>query len=396
MAQKEREELEQRLQQAHKMEAIGTLAGGIAHDFNNILTAIVGFTEVGLLHSNPDTPDHERFEEILKAANRAADLVRQILTFSRQQSQERKPVQLSVIVKEVIKFIRATLPTSIDIRPIFADDDSLILADATQIHQIILNLCTNAHHAMPAEGGRITVSLELETLDEDAFSDEPAFKPGAYVKLTVADTGFGMDADTLSRIFEPYFTTKEKGKGTGLGLAVVHGIVKSHGGIIQAQSELGIGTRFIIYLPRVYQKAQPKSAPPKPPKKGSEHITIIDDEPAILKIAEQLLAHLGYHISTFEDPLEAMDRIAAQQLQPDVVVTDLTMPGITGDQLAPKLKQIQPELPVILCTGYRESITLEKARELGIHSLLMKPFTMNSLTEAVKQALEDRLSTHPQ
>jgi len=378
------------LQQAQKMEAIGTLAGGIAHDFNNILFPITGYTEM-LLQDIPDnSPFHESLSEILAGTKRAGDLVTQILTFSRQKEHELKPLKIEVVVKEALKLIKSSLPTTIKVRQNVNKDCGLVMADPTQIHQIVMNLCTNAFHAMEETGGKLTITLkEVELSAEDLKN--PAIISGSHVCLTVADTGPGIGQGIIGRIFDPYFTTKEEGKGTGLGLAVVHGIVKSHGGQISVYSEPGKGTEFQICLPVIKkQKETAKVETDAPIQKGDERILLVDDQDVIVQLEKQMLDRLGYHVTTRTSSTDALEAFRMQPDKFDLVITDLTMPDMTGDKLAQKLMAIRPDIPVILCTGFTEKMSKEKAEALGFKGFLMKPIVMNDLAKSIREALEKK------
>jgi len=372
------------------MEAIGTLAGGIAHDFNNILFPITGYTEM-LLQDIPDnSPFHESLSEILAGTKRAGDLVTQILTFSRQKEHELKPLKIEVVVKEALKLIKSSLPTTIKVRQNVNKDCGLVMADPTQIHQIVMNLCTNAFHAMEETGGKLTITLkEVELSAEDLKN--PAIISGSHVCLTVADTGPGIGQGIIGRIFDPYFTTKEEGKGTGLGLAVVHGIVKSHGGQISVYSEPGKGTEFQICLPVIKkQKETAKVETDAPIQKGDERILLVDDQDVIVQLEKQMLDRLGYHVTTRTSSTDALEAFRMQPDKFDLVITDLTMPDMTGDKLAQKLMAIRPDIPVILCTGFTEKMSKEKAEALGFKGFLMKPIVMNDLAKSIREALEKK------
>ncbi|MCU0539536.1 MAG: ATP-binding protein [Desulfobacterales bacterium] len=382
--------LETRLRQAQKMEAIGTLAGGIAHDFNNILAAIIGYTELSKIESTENPALSSNLNDILKAALRARDLVRQILMFSRQAQSEFGPVQVHRVVQESLSLLKATLPTTIRIRQDLATR-ATILGDATQIHQVVMNLGTNAFHAMRAPGGLLDVSLS-ETLIADKRPPElDHLTPGRYLRLTVSDTGHGIDPAIMHRLFDPYFTTKPKGEGTGLGLAVVHGIVKHHGGGIQVHSQLGAGTSFDLYFP-VMAEQRTAAAPVEvdPAAGGRERILFVDDEPAIAELGKRLLESLGYRVTSCKGAIEALDRFRSDPLAYDLLITDMTMPQMTGDRLAAALTAIRPGLPVIVCTGFSELIGPERAREIGIQALIMKPFLKGEMAEAIRAALEPK------
>jgi PAS domain S-box-containing protein len=383
-------QLENQLQQSQKMEAIGTLAGGIAHDFNNILTPILGFSAMAQESIAPDSPAAEEIAEVIKAAKRAADLVKQILTFSRQAEKEPQPLKVQYVIKEALKLLRASIPATIEIRQKIDTTCGAIQADPTQIHQVIMNLCTNAYHAMRESGGTLGVSLATVILEEADLINLVNLKPGQYIRLTINDTGHGMSKELLSKIFEPYFTTKAQGEGTGLGLSVVHGIVTSLGGEISVNSELGKGTTCQVYFPQVksHDEEPPnKAAEPTLPR-GEETILIVDDEEIIVTMEKAMLKSFGYKVATFTDPTEALYALEKDPAGFDLVITDMTMPKITGVELANKIFAIRKNLPVILCTGFSELISKEKAEALGISKFLLKPLSKSELAHAVREALD--------
>ena len=381
--------LENQLQQAQKIEAIGTLAGGIAHDFNNILAAVIGYAELAMNDAENDTELYSRLQEIFQAGNRAKDLVKQILAFSRQAEHERKPVQVKAIGNEVLKLLRATLPSTIEIRQDF-QSDSLIMADPTQIHQILLNLCANAGHAMREKGGILEVKLEDVELDAEFVDDRLDLKPGKYLELTVSDSGHGIPKQILDRIFDPFFTTKEKGEGTGMGLAVVHGIVGSYGGRISAYSEPGQGSIFKVYLPIVEKQYELQAVAEEPIPTGSEHILFVDDEPVLVNMAKLILESQGYTVTTRTSSIEALELFKAAPERFDLVISDLTMPKMTGDDLARELMRIRPGIPVILCTGYSSRINPQKAMSGGIRAFLSKPVLKREMAETIRKVLDGR------
>ncbi len=380
--------MEALLRQSQKMEAIGTLAGGIAHDFNNILSAVIGYTELALNEAPRDTALYENLQEVFRASGRARDLVKQILTFSRQTEQEQKPVQVKLICLEAIKFLRASLPTSITIRHEIMSA-SLVMADPTQIHQVLMNLCTNASHAMGDSGGVLTV--ELKDLDRvpDLPAGHPELRAGPYIELTVSDTGHGIPAHLIERIFDPFFTTKEKGKGTGMGLAVVHGIIGSCGGAITLSSEPGKGTTFNIYLPAVKRDSAPVSISEAPLETGTERILLVDDETALVKIGKQMLESLNYRVTTRTSSIEALELFKARADHFDLVISDMTMPNMTGDKLAREMMRIRPEIPVILCTGYSTHINQEQAMAMGIRAFVSKPILRRDIARVIRKVLSE-------
>ena len=385
-AEEEKKKLEIQLQQAQKMEAIGALAGGIAHDFNNILSAIIGYTELARLNDGASTIENE-LNQVLIAANRAKDLVKQILAFSRQTDEERMPVSVAMVVKEAIKFLRATIPTTIEIKSRIDKNSGAVLANSVELHQIIMNLCTNAVHAIGDRGGVLEVEVRNAEIEHAQINNFVELEMGSYVLVSVKDTGYGMTPDVIKRIFDPYFTTKEKGVGTGLGLAVVHGIVKKSGGAIQVESEPGKWTIFYIYLPRINMTLPIKAAQPKPIEGGPERILFVDDEKMLVDIGEQVLQRLGYHVVSRTSSIEALELFKAKPDYFDLVITDQTMPGMTGDALARELLRIRPNLPVIICTGYSQTIDHERAKKIGIKALVEKPMLMDEIAAAVRKVL---------
>jgi PAS domain S-box-containing protein len=388
LAEEEKKKLEIQLQQAQKMEAIGALAGGIAHDFNNILSAIIGYTELAMLNEGAEHCTTE-LNEALKAANRAKDLVKQILAFSRQTDEERMPVRASLVAKEAVKFIRATIPATIEIKTRIDDKSGSVLANSVELHQIIMNLCTNAQHAIGEQAGLLEVAVQNTEIDLSQKNDLIDLEIGSYVRISVKDTGNGMTRDVMKKIFDPYFTTKKKGVGTGLGLAVVHGIVKKYGGTIKVESELGKGTTFHIYLPKANIAAPIKAEKPKPLMGGSERILFVDDEKMLVEIGQQALQRLGYDVVSRNSPIEALELFKAKPDFFDLVITDKTMPGMTGDGLAKELMSIRPSLPVVICTGYSQTVDQERAKQMGIKAFVMKPILINELAAAVRKALDN-------
>jgi len=387
-AEKEKKKLEERIVRSEKMEAVGTLAGGIAHDFNNILSAIIGYTELARMQITDDNGPGRYLDQVMKASQRAKSLVEQILTFSRQGQQQLLPMLVEPIVKEALKLLRSSLPATIEIRQNLSRCPT-VLADATQIHQVLMNLCTNASHAMES-GGVLEVILKpvaIETEDTQRF---PELHRGAHVMLSVSDTGCGIEPSAIPKIFEPYFTTKQKGKGTGLGLAVVHGIVQKHGGAIRVYSEPGQGTTFHVYLPAVAEACPRKDQAPLPIPTGSETILLVDDEQALVDMASEMLAQLGYKVVTRSSGVEALALFEAKPGTFDLVITDMTMPKLTGEQFASHIKAIRPDVPVILCTGFSERISQDQAEALGIESFLMKPLLPSDLARTVRRVLDER------
>ena len=386
-AEEERVTFEAQLQQAHKMESIGTLAGGIAHDFNNILGIILGNTELAMDDVSEWNPARINLEEARTAIFRARDVVRQLLSFARKTKLEKKPINLKPIIKESLKLMRSSIPTSIEIRQNIPKDIDTILADPTQIHQVLINLCTNADHAMP-DGGIIAVTLKNVKLNEDTAAKYPELNPGCYVNLTVSDTGHGISQEEIDRIFDPYFTTKEVGKGTGMGLAVVHGIVKGHNGTIAVKSEPGKGTTFSICFPVVEKEAFVETENDEKPSTGDERILFIDDEELIVKLGRKMLERLGYKVEAMASPIEALEMFRSQPDQFDLVITDLTMPKMTGDKLVKEILNIRSDLPIILCTGFSEKIDEKKAREIGAADYIEKPLDKHDFAFKVRKVLD--------
>ncbi|MGV8080123.1 MAG: response regulator [Syntrophales bacterium] len=387
-AAKEKETLQDQLRQAQKMESIGALAGGIAHDFNNILSAIIGYTELYKEQVRDRPKVYRGMEEVLKAAGRARDLVQQILTFSRQAVREKRPTAIIPILNEVARFIRASLPSTIEIRQKLNATSDVVMADATHMHQLLMNLCTNAGHAMAGKGGALEIGLEEVAIGTDTQWLFPTLAGGRYLKLDVRDTGHGIKAEHLEKIFDPYFTTKAKGEGTGLGLAVVHGIAKDHGGEVKVYSEIDKGTCFSVYLPLMEKQAETilPAAEVSPPR-GSERILFIDDEEPLADLAKEMLLGLGYRVVSETDPLKAIEVFGKNSDAFDLVITDKTMPHMTGFAVARDLHKIRADIPVILCSGFQEKEDLEKQSACGISSFIMKPFRINNLAEAIRSVL---------
>ena len=395
-AQNSARKLSRQLQQSQKMEAIGTLAGGIAHDFNNILTVIIGYTELAKLHSDSlcqhsPCPAGKELDQVLRAADRAKELVRQILTFSRRQDGERVPLKFLPVLKESLELLRASLPQSIEIKTKITCGNIQLLANAVQLQQILMNLGTNAHHAMRETGGILAVEaecIELEELDEK--SKHLLLAPGHYLLLKVCDNGCGMERALLDKIFDPYFTTKPPDQGTGMGLAVVHGIVKSHGGHISVYSEPGKGTSFLIYLPMLEEKGETTSEELiEELRGGDERILVVDDEPQVAEMQARLLASLGYQVTHDSQPLHAMERFRDAPQDFDLIITDMTMPKMNGADLAQGVMRIRPDIPVILCTGFSELVNEDKARSLGIKAFAMKPLARKSIAALIRRVLEE-------
>jgi len=385
----ESKRLQFQLQQARKMESFGTLAGGIAHDFNNILGIIIGNTELAMDDVPKWNPVYLNLEEIIDASLRARDVVRQLLSFARRTNIEKKPINIDQILKESLKLLRSSIPTSIEIRQNIPKDIDTILANPTQINQVLINLSTNAHHAMP-KGGVLEIGLKNVDLDEDKAAQYPDLNPGRYVNLKVSDTGHGIPAKVMDRIFDPYFTTKEMGKGTGLGLSVVHGIVKSHDGAISVKSEHGQGTTFSIFFPVVETLAAIEIETDEELPTGNERILFVDDEKSILAAGQNRLERLGYKVEIRINPVEALELFSANSDQFDLVITDMTMPKMTGDRLVQEILRIRPDMPIILSTGFNEKIDKEKAKQIGIRQYIEKPINRRILAKVVRDVLDKR------
>ena len=388
-AEAEKKEMESQFRQAQKMEAIGTLAGGIAHDFNNILSAILGHCDLAKMKLAEDSEAIDNLNQLKNAGNRAGRLIQQILAFGRMGEQERIPLSLTPLIKEALKFIRSTLPTSIEIRDYIEADPGIIEADTTQIHQIMMNLCTNAGHAMGEEGGTLDVRLIRVEVDRQTALQHHELHDGPHVRLTVTDTGCGMDPETLEHIFDPYFTTKEVGEGTGLGLSVVHGIVNTHNGVITVESEPEKGTTFHVYFPVIEKEEKIQEEDKGPLPTGNERILFVDDEQMIVDIAKEMLGGLGYDVVTKKSSVEALELFRAEPDRFDLIITDMTMPKMTGDQLAKELMKVRPNIPIILCTGFSPKISKEQAKEIGIKAFAMKPLVRRDMAHIVRKGLGD-------
>ncbi len=385
----EKKHLEEQLLHAQKMEAIGTLAGGIAHDFNNILSVIVGYIELSLIDMPETDPLRGKLDQVLKAGGRATDLVKQILAFSRKDKQKLMPIRISPIVKEALKMLRSSLPATIEISMDINNSSLSILSDPSQIHQILMNLCTNAAHALPDNKGLLNVSLYDVDLDQDTASGHADLQAGHYQKLIVSDNGEGIKPEIMDRIFDPFFTTKGPGKGTGMGLAVIHGIVKRCKGAITVDSEPGKGTTFQIFFPTIDVKTVEAIELHKDIPIGNEKILYIDDEKQIIDVGRELLEGLGYKVIAATTATDALGIFKADPDGFDMIITDMTMPHMTGMELAEQISIISPEIPIILCSGYSASITKEKAREAGIREIIMKPFTMYEIAIAIRDVLDN-------
>lgn len=378
--------------QAQKMEALGMLAGGIAHDFNNILAIILGYTELAYMDTPEGSPARPALQEVLKATQRGRELVQQILAFSRRGEQDKIPVQVGPVIKGALRMLRASLPTTIDIK---ADVTSkgVVLAEPNQIYQVVINLCSNAAHAMRENGGTLGVGLSDVVVGPEAALPRLDLQPGSYVKLTVEDTGHGIPAETIDHIFDPFFTTKGPGVGTGLGLAVVHNIVKCHGGVIGVQSYPGRGTAFQVLFPVINGEPAVDATEHTHPPHGRERILFVEDEPSLAGAMKKMLEQLGYEVDCRVNGMEALEVFCLQsEKRPyDLVITDMTMPHLTGADLAGKLLELQPGLPVVLCTGFSELINEERFRSIGIQDFLTKPVCMTELAATIRKVLNKSL-----
>ncbi len=383
----EQKNLKEQLVQSQKMEAVGTLAGGIAHDFNNILGAVLGYAELAENDCPKKSITAQHIEQIIKAGNRAKDLVRQILVFSRQAEVKHVPLQPATIVREVLKLLRASLPTTITIEENIGETTGIILADPTQIHQVLMNLATNACHAMEKTGGVLTVSLEKKTYTEQDLPNFQDLQSQDFVQISVQDNGPGIDSEIQEKIFDPYFTTKEKGKGTGMGLAIVHGIINSYDGFISFSSHPESGTVFHINLPLHDKPVMEETEPAPLLVKGTERILFIDDEDMLVEMSKMMLKQLGYDVTAFTSSVEALAAFNRQPDQFDLVITDQTMPTLTGIELATRILERRPDLPIILCTGFSELVSEEKTKSLGIRCLANKPIRMDKLATLIRKAL---------
>jgi PAS domain S-box-containing protein len=392
----EKHHLEDQMRQSQRLEAMGTLAGGIAHDFNNILSPILGYADMVAEELPVDSEAWQYQQAVLKAGFRAKDLVRQILAFARQSEKERLPIQINSIIDETLKLLRASLPSTIEIRQQVDAANAILMADPTEIHQMIMNLCTNAYHAMQEKGGILGLSLRsVEIGNEDDKVTGLNLTPGPYLQLDISDTGSGMDKKTMERIFEPYFTTKEKGKGTGLGLSMVHGIVKRNGGHISVYSEPGRGTNFKVYLPRAVTEVGPAGMErvDRLPT-GTERVLIVDDEETVMQMECRMMQSLGYQTTGLVSSTEAWKLLRDQPDAFDLLITDMTLPKMTGIELARRCLSIRPMMPIVLCTGFSELVTEDKAKAIGIREFIMKPVVKRELAEAARRALDSKESNN--
>jgi two-component system, cell cycle sensor histidine kinase and response regulator CckA len=389
--------LEENLRQAHKMEAVGTLAGGIAHDFNNILAAILGYSQLVMEDLPKESKNREDMESVISAGNRAKDLVQHMLTFSRKTEQDVGPVEVHLILEEALKLLRASIPSTIEIKQNIDSGAGIILADPTQIHQVVMNLCTNATHAMEKTGGVLEVILDRVALTEDDLAAEPNLLPGEFLRIGIKDSGVGIGESDMSRVFDPYFTTKGPGKGTGMGLSVVHGIAKSLGGTVKVESRPGHGASFDVYFPRMAAEAeqaeieQGEFVPPA----GNERILVVDDEIDILNVAKTRLERLGYSVTPKISSSDALESFRSKPDAFDLVITDQTMPGMTGDQLSKQILAIRSDIPIILCTGFSATVDKEEALDIGIRAFVMKPVSLKEMSILVRDLLNGKEINDP-
>lgn len=386
-AEQQRRKMENQIREVQRIESLGTLAGGIAHDFNNILAAIIGYAELARFRCLEESDLRRYVSEIFQAASRAKELVQQILLFSRQGRSEKGPMDVSRIINEALILIKATLPSTVEITAKISPTLPPVFANEVQMHQIVMNLCTNAYHAMKNTGGMLDVNLTaVNILDQDAQS-YPGMNPGNYLKLTIGDNGCGISPETINRIFEPYFTTKPTGEGTGLGLSTVHGIIQDHGGCIKVYSELGVGTTFHVFLPAAVTSTARTTEQDEQLPTGNERILLVDDEKMLIELGRDLLERLGYRVETRASSIDALEAFRSNAQHYDLVISDVTMPKMTGDELAREMKAIRPNIPIILCSGFSDRIQPQTLDALGISFVLMKPVLYTDLAHTVRQAL---------
>jgi nitrogen-specific signal transduction histidine kinase/ActR/RegA family two-component response regulator len=387
---REREEMQRQLQQAAKMEAIGRLAGGIAHDFNNILGAILGYGELAQNNLAEDASARRQIDQVMQAGARGKGLVDRILAFSRSGLSERLPVQVQSVVDETLELLAASLPADVRLESRLDAANIAVMGDTTQFHQVIMNLCTNAMHAMEA-GGVLTVVLDCEAVGERHLLSHGAVGAGHYVRLAVSDTGSGIPPTVLERMFDPFFTTKRVGDGTGLGLALVHGIVADVGGVIDVTTQVGVGTTFTIWLPAAGQMPRLLAEPARElPGGNGETVMIVDDEPALVALAEETLAELGYEPVGFDSSVAAWQAFRAEPRRFDLVLTDETMPDLTGTELARQIRHLRPEIAIILMSGYSDTQLTERAQAAGVREVLRKPLVRRDIAEPLARALQAR------
>jgi signal transduction histidine kinase/ActR/RegA family two-component response regulator len=383
----EKYRLENQLRQAQKMETVGTLAGGIAHDFNNILSIILGYTDLAKEATPADSKIIKDLDQVLKAGHRARDLVKQILSFSRQSRVERVLLEPQPLVKEALKMLRSSLPTTITIEEKISPDCGAIDADPTQLHQILMNLCTNAFHAMEDKGGVLRVTLQIADSLPLELQAEPGGQDKTFIELAVSDSGHGIGPDIINKIFDPFFTTKKQGKGTGMGLAITYGIIKEYGGTITVDSQLGAGSTFHVYLPQSKGAIVQTPAEEELYEKGEERILFVDDEEVLVNMGAQMLEGLGYHVTAKQSSHDALETFRKQPGKFDLVITDQTMPGMTGLEMARRMLRIRPDISIILCTGYSSLVNEEVAMARGIKGFVLKPVSKQSFAKLIRQAL---------
>jgi len=382
--------MEAHIREAQRMEALGTLAGGIAHDFNNVLGAISGYAELAQCECLENTNLRQYIDQICSASVRAKKLIQQILAFSRQAGNEKVPIDISRVIKEALNLIAASFPSTIEIRQNIPPNLGTVFADETQIHQIVMNLCANAHHEMKTTGGRLEISLSSVTLGRHDAASYPDMSPGKYLKISVADTGSGIAPDQIKRIFDPYFTTKPIGEGTGMGLSTVHGIVKDHGGSIKVYSEVGVGTTFHVFLPFAGATTDVAVGQAEQLPMGRERILFVDDENVLIDLGKALLERLGYRVETRASAIDAIEAFREDPRKFDLIISDMTMPKMTGDELAQKIRVIRPDIPIILCSGFSERINAKAMAAIGVSAVLMKPMAYADLANTVRGVLENQ------
>jgi PAS domain S-box-containing protein len=380
--------LQRRVQHIQKMEALGTLAGGVAHDFNNILMPILVNTEMAFWDIPEDSPVRNYLKLSLDAAERGRELVKQITAFSRPSPEEKEPIKLAPVIKEALRFLKSTLPSNFKIYQNIRSESGAVLANATQIYQVLVNLCNNASHALGRKGGKVRVELAEVRLDGAVLERNPDLKNKECVRLSVSDTGCGMSEEVIEKIFDPFFTTKKRAEGTGMGLAVVHGIVKNHGGSIEVHSKEGEGTTFEVFFPQVRERLQKESRREKHIKGGREHILLVDDEAAVLQSLQQVLKHFGYRVTAEENGKKALKTFKDQSKSFDLVITDQIMPGLLGTDLSRKILSLRPDIPIVLCTGYGDTIDREKAQKMGIRGFFFKPARAAEIAQTIRQILD--------
>ena len=387
-AEAQHRKMEDKIRKAQKMESLGTLAGGIAHDFNNILAAILGYSELAQYASPADSKLQGYLSQISQSSLRAKNIVQQILTFSRQGLSEKKPIDISRVIDEALQLIMSTLPATIDIIKNISPNLSPVVADETQVHQIVMNLCTNAYHAMKNTGGMLNVSLTAVTIQDQDMQNYPGMNPGHYLKLSIADTGCGIPPETINQIFDPYFTTKPAGEGTGLGLSTVHGIVKNHGGSIRVYSEVGSGTIFHVLFPSAVETDQTAGGQAGQFPPGSGCILFVDDEKPLIELGRDQMKELGYQVETRGSAIDAIEAFRADPMKYDLVITDMAMPGMTGDEMIRHIKTIRPKIPIIICSGFSDRLNPRAMEAIGINAVLMKPVIFADLAHTIRQVLE--------